>query len=327
MFNRKEAIRLMAAACLAVPAIASHAQTAYPDKAIKMVVPYPAGGLLDGVARILAPRLRETMGQAIVIDNKGGGSGVIGTDQVAKSKADGYTLLFGGFGPNAVNASILASVPYDAAKDFSPVVEVFRTDHILVVGNSVAANTLSELTELARDPKTKLTVATAGTGSATHLFAELYRLAADVQLNVIPYRGDAPAITAMLGGEVQAYFASAISILPYLKAGRLKALAVTGKERLESLPNVPTLAQAGLPKYEATAWYGLYAPAGTPAAVIETLNKHVNAALQQAEVRKFLLSEGGVTIVGGSPEALQQKTNAEIAKWRAVVESAKLRTP
>lgn len=319
--------RLAATVLAAGFALPVHSQAAYPDRPIRIVVPYPAGGLLDNVSRAMAPRLRDALGQPVIIDNRGGASGVIGADLVAKSKADGHTLLFGGFGPNAVNASILASLPYNATTDFAPVVEVFRTAHVLVVGNQVSATNLHELTKLARQPGTKLTVATAGKGSATHLFAELYRLAVNVDLNVVPYRGDAPAITAMLGGEVQAYFASAMTILPHLKSGRLRALAVTGRERLAALPDIPTFAQAGVPDYEATAWYGLYAPAGTPPEIVVKLNGQINQILQQPEVRKMLTESGGVEITGGSPEVLQAQTRSEIVRWRKVVESANLREP
>lgn len=300
------------------------AQTAYPTKPIRIVVPYPAGGLLDGVARLLAPKLQLAMGQPIVVYNHGGASGVIGATLAAKAPADGYTLLFGGFGPNAVNASILASMSYDPAKDFAPVIEVFRTANVLVVGNQVGVNSVQELTDMARRPGVLVTVATAGKGSATHLFAELYRLAVGVDLNVIPYRGDAPAIRAMLGGEVQAYFAAASTILPHVKTGRLRALAVTSKDRFPTLPDVPTLAQAGVPNYEATAWYGLYAPAGTPQEVITRLNEQINAILQQPDVRKALLGDGGVDIIGGSPDVLKTQTDNETARWRKVVKSANL---
>lgn len=305
---------------------AIQAQDAYPAKPISIVVPYPAGGLLDGVARLLAPKLRQAMGQPIVVDNRGGAGGIIGADFVAKSPADGYTLLFGGFGPNAVNASIFTSLPYDPAKDFAPVIEVFRTANVLVVGNQVSVNSVQELTDMARQPGAQVAVATAGKGSATHLFAELYRLAVKADLNVIPYRGDAPAITAMLGGEVQAYFAAASTILPHVKTGRLRALAVTSKDRFATLPDVPTLAQAGVPNYEATAWYGLYAPAGTPQDVIARLNGQINAILQQPGVRKALMGGGGVDIIGGGPEVLKSQTDNEIVRWREVVKSANLQT-
>lgn len=325
MFNKALfAISILSVLCLPFPA---GAENQFPDRVIKLVIPYPPGGLLDNVARTLTPKLRESLGQSIIVDNRGGGGAVIGADLVAKSKPDGYTLLFGGFGPNAVNASILASVPYDATTDFVPVIEVFRTAHVLVVGNQVEATTVRALSEFARRPDVKLTVATAGPGSATHLFAELYRLATNVELNVIPYRGDAPAIAAMLGGEVQAYFASAMTILPHVQSGRLRALAVTSKQRIAALPDVPTLAEAGVPNYEATAWYGLYAPAGTPPDVVAKLNKHVNAVLQMPDVRKVLTASGGVDIIGGGPDLLRTQTNVEIARWREVVKSANLRMP
>lgn len=323
----KKALCAIISALTLCASFVAQAETEFPNQMIKLVVPYPPGGLLDNVARILSPKLRESLGQPIVVDNRAGGGAVIGADMVAKSKPDGYTLLFGGFGPNAVNASILASVPYNAASDFAPVIEVFRTAHVLVVGNQVEATSLRELTEYAGRPGVRLTVATAGPGSATHLFAELYRLAVNVELNIIPYRGDAPAITAVLGGQVQAYFASAMTILPYVQSGKLRALAVTGKQRIAALPGVPTLAEAGVPNYEATAWYGLYAPAGTPPSVIAKLNRHINVALQQPEVRQALIASGGVDLVGGSPEQLRTQTNTEIARWREVAKSANLRMP
>lgn len=311
------------AALLFGVSLGANADASFPDRPIRLVVPYPAGGLLDNVARTLAPGLRDALGQPVVIDNRGGAGGAIGAEIVAKAAPDGYTLLFGGFGPNAVSASIFPSIPYDPETDFSPVVEVFRTANVLVVGKQVEAVDVAQLTELGR--RSKLAVATAGAGSATHLFAELYRLAMGIDLNVVPYRGDAPAITALLGGEVQAYFASAITILPHVKSGRLRALAVTSRERITALPEVPTLAEAGVPNYEATAWYGIYVPAGTPGAVVDRLNREINRVLQQPKVREALLGSGGVDIVGGAPEALRTQTDSEITRWRKVVESANLK--
>lgn len=307
------------AIALAPPALA---QT-WPAKAVRVVVPYPPGGPYDIIGRVLGQRLGEATGQQFVVDNRAGANGIIGADAVAKAAPDGYTLLVGGIGPNAVNASLYAKVPYNAAADFTPVVEVIRSPNVLVVQAEVKAASVAELIALARADG-KLNYGSAGAGSSTHLFAEMFRLAAKIELTHVPYKGDAPAITALLAGEVPMYFASATTILPHVRAGKVRALAVTGRQRLPALPNVPTVAEAAVPDYQATAWYGLFAPAGTPRAIVAALNEQVNRILQDAEVRKRLSGDGVAEIVGGTPESFNTQVQGEIERWRGVIRSARI---
>jgi len=300
------------------------ANDAYPNKPVKIVVPYPPGGPYDTIARVLGQKAGDSLGKPFVIENRGGASGMIGSDAVAKSAPDGYTLLMGGIGPNAINASLYPKVPYDAGKDFAPVIEVLRSANIVVVNPAVKANTLAELIALIRASNGKMSYASAGPGSSTHLFAEMFKQAQKLDLLQVPYRGDSPAVTATLGGETPIYFASAASIMPHIQSERLRALAVTGDRRLENLPNVPTIGEAAIPGFNAHAWYGIFAPAGTPADIVATLNRHFNAALADPEVRTRLAGAGSAQIVGGSPADFAKAVQTEIEKWQGVIRAGNI---
>lgn len=315
---------LSLALCAGVVSTMSVASEAYPNKPVKMVVPYPPGGPYDNIARVVSQKLSENFGKPFIVENRPGAGGMIGADAVAKADPDGYTLLVGGIGPNAINTSLYSKVTYDAQKDFTPVVEVLRSSNILVVNPNVKANNLQELIQLAKSGDHKLDYASAGAGSSPHMFAELFKQALKIDMVHVPYRGDAPAVMAVLGGEVPMYFASAASITPHINSGRLRALAVTGDERLPSLPNVPTIGEVGVPNYSAAAWYGVFAPANTPPQVVSLLNTRINAILEDPEVRRVLTQEGVAHIAGGSAEQFAGRVQAEIVKWKGVITSGNI---
>lgn len=296
------------------------ADDAFPAKAVKIVVPYPPGGPYDTIARVVGQKLGESFGQPFVVENRAGANGSIGASAVATSAPDGYTLLVGGIGPNAINGSLYSKLPYNP-RDFTPIVQVLSSPNVLVVNPGVKANSVAELVTLARSADQGLSYASAGAGSSTHLFAVLFAQANKLGLRQVTYKGDAPAIMATISGETPMYFASAASILPHVKGERVRALAVTGSRRLPALPSVPTLNEAGVTGYEATAWYGFFAPKGTPKNVVDKLNRQINAALQEPEVRAKLESGGSVEVVGGSPEAFAALVDSETVKWKNVIDS------
>lgn len=318
-------IRMLAACVLASLAVANaSANDAFPAKPVKVVVPYPPGGPYDTIARIVGQKLGEVLGQPFVVENRAGANGAIGASAVAKSAPDGYTLLVGGIGPNAINGSLYPNLPYNAVTDFVPVIHVLSSPNVLVVNPSVKANNLAGLLALARSTPSKMAYASAGAGSSTHLFAEMFAQATKISLLQVTYRGDAPAVTATIAGETPMYFASAASILPHIQAGRVRALAVTGGQRLSALPDVPTIREAGVPGYQATAWYGFFAPKNTPKDVVDKLNKQINAALADPEVRAKLARGGAVEVVGGTPQAFAALVESETTKWKNVIESGRI---
>ncbi|MDB5808651.1 MAG: tripartite tricarboxylate transporter receptor family protein [Betaproteobacteria bacterium] len=293
---------------------------AYPTRVVRLVVAYAAGGSNDLVARALAQRLAETWGQPVIIDNKPGGNTVIGTDAVAKAPPDGYTLLIT---PPAltINPGLVKKLPYDALRDFTPVTLININPQLLIVHPGVPARNVRELVALAKSRPGGLNYSSSGTGGANHLAGELFNSMAGVKIMHIPYKGNAPSLIALTGGEVDLAFNSLPSALPLLQAGRLRALGVTAKARSSVLPDVPTLDEAGLNGYEAVAWTGLVAPAGTPAAIITRINGAVVAVVQSADFRERLKAEGSDP-VGSSPEQYAAFLRDEVAKWTRVIRFA-----
>lgn len=310
-------------AVIALGGILASAQTAagYPNKPIKIVVPFPPGGATDILARAIGFELQKAWGQSVIIENKPGAGGNTGADLVAKSPADGYTLVMGTVGTHAINMSLYARMPYDAVKDFEPVVLVAGVPNLLVVHPSVNAKSVRELTALAKAMPGKLNVASSGNGTSIHLSAELYKQMAGVDILHVPYKGSSPAVADLLGGQVQMMFDNMPSSLPQVKAGKLRALAVTSMTRSPALPDVPTMDEEGLKGFDATSWFGLLAPAGTPRDIVTKLNGAAVKALASAEMRERLAAQGADP-VGNTPDQFAAFIKTEIDKWAKIVKAS-----
>jgi tripartite-type tricarboxylate transporter receptor subunit TctC len=291
----------------------------YPAKPVRMVVPFAAGGGTDIIGRLVAQKVTEAWGQQMVVENRAGGGSVIGTEAVARSAADGYTLLLAA-PPFTTNAALLPKLPYDALQDFAPVVLVATAPLILVVHPSLPARSVKELVAIAKARPGQLSYGTSGNGGPQHLAGELLKSMAGIDLLHVPYKGGAPAVVDLVGGQVQLGFASTLTAIPFVKAGRLRAIAVTGPRRSAILPDLPTVAEAGFPGYETTTWYGILVRAGTPPAVITTLNADIARALNLPEVRDRLASEAA-EVVGGTPASFATFIQAEIARVRKLAKS------
>jgi len=320
----KQLVRTLRAAVVgalaALPFVVA-AQAGYPDKPIRFLVPYPPGGGTDVIARIVAPKFQQVLGQTIVIENRGGGGGSLGTDVVAKAPADGYTVLFT-LSSHTINPAIFTKLPFDTAKDFEPVGTVASLPQILVAHPSFEANTVKELIEVAK--KKQLQFASVGNGSPSHLAGELFNLRTGVKIGHIPYRGGGPAMTDVIGNQVPLLWVSIPAAAGFVKNGQVKALAVSTVKRSAAFPNVPTVQEAGVADFEVDSWYAMFVPAKTPKPVIEKLNKALNTVIADPEVKEKLLAQGSEA-VGGTPEALQRTVMAELAKWAKLVKDANIK--
>ncbi len=292
----------------------------YPAKPIKIVVPYPPGGFNDTLGRTFAAKFTEEWGQPAIVENKPGANTLIGSDYVAKAAPDGYTLLIVAF-PFAVTPSLIRNMPYDTVKDFAPVALAAQSPNLLVVNPSLPAKTVAELVAMAKAKPDSLSYASTGNGSSNHISMELFKSLAGVRIVHIPYKGSAPAVTDLLGGQVHVMFDNAPNFLHQVKAGRLRGLAQTGATRSSIAPDLPTVAEAGVPGYELTVWFGLVAPAGTPREVIQKLNAEVLKILAMPDVRERFLSQG-VEPLGSTPEQFGDHIKAQMAKWGKVVRDA-----
>lgn len=314
------------AGVIAVPMLAAAGGAtaqSYPNRPVRLIVPFAPGGGADNLARLLHGAVNEALGQLLVIDNRGGGGGTIGTDIVAKAPADGYTLGLVTTG-HTVNPSLLAKVPYDALKDFAAISLLAQQPNVLVVHPAVAARSVKELVTLARTKPGAMNFASGGNGSSPHLSGELLKLTTGIVVNHIPYKGAGPGIADLVGGHVQMMFVGPISIESYVRAGRLRALAVADAKRLAILPEVPTMAEAGFPGIETGTWYALLAPAGTPQAVIGRLHD-VFAGVMRTKEMSARIERQGMDVVVSAPAELSAYMKSEAAKWAQVVKAAKLR--
>src|SRR5438270_2629982 len=273
----------------------------YPSRPIRLIVPYSAGGSADSVARIIAKRVGDSVGQTIVVENRGGAGAIIGTDLVSKSDPDGYTLLLGQSGPISINPGVYKKLPYDPLKDFAPVTMTTSYPYIMVVNAKLGVKTLQEFVALAKAKPGELNYGTAGVGASNHLLTELFDGKAGIKMTHIPYRGTSLAVTDLIGGQVQVVFADPVSALAQVNAGTLLALAVTSKDRSPVAPDVPTLSESGYPGFDAVGWHGILAPAKTPPAIIKKLNEEFVKALRDPET-KALLEKQAMQAVGSSPE-------------------------
>jgi tripartite-type tricarboxylate transporter receptor subunit TctC len=300
----------------------AQAQDAWPSRPVKIVVPYPPGGTTDLLARAVAARLTDSLGQSFVVENKGGASGSIGTVAVARAPADGYTLLMATISTHGINPA-MGQVPYDPVKDFQPVTDVADTPNILSVNTSTPYKTLADVLAAARAKPGSVTFGSTSPGGSPHMSGELLKAMAGVDLLHVPYKGGGPMLTDLIGGQIQLGFDNLPSSMPHIRSGKIRPIAVTTAERWPGAPEIPTIAESGVPGYEVSAWFGLLAPAGTPMAIVNRLQASVAKALEQPDMAKQLL-ELGAKPVGNTPEAFAAMIDAELKKWRKVVESNKL---
>ena len=310
-------------AALAVVLSGSALAQSYPSKPVRVVVPFPPGGGTDIVARTVTPKMAEILGQPFIIENRAGAGGNIGTEAVAKSPADGYTLLVAS-ASTAINTTLIPNLPWDLSRDFAPVVLMVVNNHLLAAHPSLPANNVQELLALARAKPGYITYASYGPGSSAHLTAELFKLMAGVDLLHVPYKGAAPAVNDLLGGQVNIMFADVAALLAHIKSGKLKALGIGAAKRFEGLPEVPTIAESGVPGFEAGGFLGLVAPAGTPPAVINALNAAAQKSLAMPDVRERLIALASPP-VGGTPEQFGQHIKREMDKWARVIRAANIK--
>ena len=309
-----------AAVCLAV-AWPAGAQAAFPERPVTLIVPFPAGGSTDLVARVVAEKMSANLGQQIVVDNRGGAGGNVGSAAAAKAEADGYTILMGTVATHALNPALYKKMPYDPVKDFAPVSLLVVVPNVLVVNPDFPAHSVAELIALAKEKPGELSYASSGNGTPLHLSGELFKSMAGIDIVHVPYKGAGPALIDVMGGHVPIMFDNLPSSTEHIKAGKLRGLAVTTAERAPSMPDLPTVAESGLPGYETYTWNALFAPAGTPPEVIARLNEAAVQAVGDPQVQAKLQAVGA-SVVGSTPEQLAAHVQAELAKWAPVVKAS-----
>lgn len=320
--KRSTFVTALSAALLSATTLSALAQDNYPSKTIRFVVPYPPGGPTDLMARMLQSELSSRLGVTVVVDNKGGAGGNLGSAEVAKqAPADGYTLLLAASGPMAVNPSLFRNMPFEPLTDLTPVVQISSFPLVLEVHPSVGVRTVKELVALAQKSDSKLSFASAGNGTPQHLAGEIFNTQMNVKITHIPYRGAGPALNDLLGGQVQVMFDVLGSSLPHIQGGRLQPLAVTSAKRHASLPNVPTMVEAGIAGYEFTAWHGVAVRAGTPAPIVQKLNATLNAIFNDAEFKKKWEAIG-TPVVGGTPQQFADLIRKDSARLGLIVKNA-----
>ncbi|WP_373376573.1 tripartite tricarboxylate transporter substrate binding protein [Cupriavidus nantongensis] len=315
IWTRLRAALVLSAASALLPAAAGAEE--FPRHPVRMVLPYPAGGPTDLLARVVAVKMGESLGQGVVVDNKPGASGMIGAEAVARAAPDGYTILANA-SLHVINPSIQPKMRYDAFKDFVPITQLADVPLVLVVNNASPVKTVQDLIAYARREGGALNFGSAGNASAQHLAGESFKLAARVPMQHVPYKGSAPALTDLMGGQIQLMFDSMPSAMPFIKSGKLRAVAVTTPRRASALPDIPTVAESGLPGFDISTWYGLWAPRGTPTAVVEKLASHAAAALKRPDVRQQY-ADMGAEPVGSSPADFARYNAAEGRKWAEIV--------
>lgn len=308
-----------ALALCAIFATPVYAADSYPVRPVKIVVPWPAGGVADFLARIVADGLSQKLGQPFIVDNRAGAGTNIGSEFVAKATPDGYTLLLASSN-NAVNMTLYSSMPYDAVKDFAPISLLATVPNILVVNPKLPIHSVRELIDYAKANPGKVTYASAGNGSPAHLAAEEFKQQAHIDMLNVPYKGAAPAVSDLIGGYVDVMFTNVPASLGSIKAGQLRPIAICSKTRSSALPDLPTIAETGVPNYEAVAWYGLEAPAGTPKEIIESLFSALDQAMKTPDVLQRLLREGAEPVIS-SPDALGEKVAADIIAYRNLIQT------
>jgi tripartite-type tricarboxylate transporter receptor subunit TctC len=304
-------------ACLSLPAVAQQ----YPARPIRMLIPFTVGSAADIIARVMEPAMRERLGQALVMDNRGGAGGNIAAELLAKSPADGYTLMMSSIGTSAINLSLYSKLNYHPQKDFTPVTLVAESPNALVLNPTVPAKTLKELIALAKSRPGVLNYGSSGSGTTVHLSAELFSVMTGSKMVHVPFKGAAESLTALIAGQLDLQFASLSSAIPLIKSNRVRPIGVTSPKRSPSLPDLPTIAELGLPGYEAVAWWGIVGPANLPASMVATLNKVTLATLEQKDVKDRLFN-AGVEVRTMGPEEFTKFTETEIQKWAKVVKAS-----
>ncbi|RUP25382.1 MAG: tripartite tricarboxylate transporter substrate binding protein [Curvibacter sp.] len=320
-FSRRSALQALAATGLAAGGAGAFAQ-AYPAKPIRLVVPYPAGGGTDILARILATQLAQNWGQPVLVDNKPGASGMLGNDLVAKAAPDGYTVLVS-ITAMIQSPALYAKVPYDVLRDFAPVSQLATSSDLFIVPSSSPARTLAEFIALAKSRPGKLNYGTYGNGTSSHMHGELLKMAAGIQLISVPYKGAGPEVNDLLGGQLDSAFVDVTSITPHLRSDRIRVLAITGTQRHPALPEVATLGEQGLKGFESNGWFGVFLPAGTPRPIVDKLSAEVQRIVAGNELNTRLRAMG-LTPVGGTPEQLQAVLTNDLPKWERIVRDARI---
>jgi tripartite-type tricarboxylate transporter receptor subunit TctC len=320
---RHSSAALFAFAAILAPAWAGAAEV-YPEKPIRMVVTFPAGGPSDVIVRIIGQRVNDLHGVTIIADNRGGAGGIVGTEIVARAAPDGYTFLVGTAGGMTINPNLHRKLTYEPFRDFAPVAMLVLNPQVLVVHPSLAARNVKEFATLAKAKPGQINFASAGAGTATHLGLELFKLTAGIDVTHVPYKGGAPALTDLIAGQVQALFVSIPSVLPHVHSGRLRAIAVSTLKRSASAPDVPTVAESGYPGFEYSNWNALFAPANTPPARVKRMNEIIANILSEPDVANKLSAQGADP-APGTPEDLARYMKADDARWKKVIRSAGLR--
>lgn len=314
----------MAAAFGLISSVASQERHGYPNRPIRLVVPNPPGGTTDVLARVLAEELGPRLGQAVVVENRAGASGTIGSDAVAKAAPDGYMLVMGHAASHATSPSMYPNLPYHPIRDFAPVTLVANVTNALVVHPDVPAKSVKELIALAKSRPGKLVFGSGGTGAITHLAGEIFEQTANVDLLHVPYKGSSPAMADLLGGHISIMFENLPGAVAHIRSGKLRGLAVLSPTRSKAVPDLPTIAEAGLPGAEAVSWFGLFTTAGTPREVVEKLNQEIVAVIRKPEVQARM-ADVGAEPVGGTPEEFRRLVQSEIEKWAKVIEAANVK--
>lgn len=319
---KRMSLLLLLLAAGSAPVLAQ--ERAFPSKPVRLVLPYPPGGGTDTIGRPLAQRLTESFGQQVVIDNRGGGGGSIGMEYVAKAPPDGHTIVLALTAQLAVNVSLYRKLPYDPVKDYAPLTLLAEGPYVLVVHPSLPVHSVKELIALARKRPNEIVYASSGSGSGGHLASELLNSMTQVKMLHVPYKGGGPALIDLIGGQVQVLFSTWASGRGHIQSGRIRGLAVSTAKRPAAIPELPTVAESGVPGYDSGVWYALLAPAGTPREIVDRLNRELTGVLKRPDYRK-LLFESAIDPIGGSPEELGAYIRAEIAKWAKVVKDANIR--
>lgn len=315
----KPVIRAMAVAACTLACVTAQAQD-YPSKPVRIIVPYPAGGTTDIIARITADQLSRQLNQPFVVDNRPGASGAIGSVAVKQAAPDGYTLVMGGASSHGINSALNANLPYDAVHDFAPITKVAITPNVIAVHPSLPVNSLQELLALAKAQPDALNFGSTSTGGSPHMSAELLKMMAQVDMLHVPYRGAGPMLNDLVGGQIKVGFDNLPSTMPFIRSEKVRALAVTTAQRWSGAPEIPTVAESGVPGYEVSGWFGLLAPAGTPKEVLDRLQAAVARAMEQEEVQKQLMDLGAMAAVN-TPEAFAKEIADDVARWKKVAEA------
>ncbi len=318
MLKAVTGIALAVAIGVALPAPAEAQGQNYPSRPIRFVVSFPPGGVSDRLGRLLSQHMQESWGQPVVVENRPGGSGFIASQAVATAAPDGHTLLLGNINTHAINSALYRKLPYDPVKDFAPISLLVSVPNLLLLHPSVQAGSVQELVALARARPGSLTYASAGSGTSTHMSAELLKSMSGIEIVHVPYKGPAPALQAILAGEVNLYFETVASSLQLVRAGRLKALAITSAVRSTLAPEIPTVAESGMPGFEVAPWFGALTRAGTPSEIVTRLNTEMVRILSLSDVRSALAAQG-VTVIGSTPDAFARYIDQEITRWSKVV--------